>query len=188
MSYSDDLVNVLKDDKDISTLKQSLHQSEAVCSQIDGDYNHLERSIEDLQKKIDICRQKVAASKPEIDMDEDIDLLQKELEEGLQRESLLKEECRVIACGINDLEQQSISIEESRQVLRKHDQDDLRTQMQLSMYASVTSIIPNLDDASNISGHIVDREKKKVEKFELDAIRQTSFETCNKIWKLISLD
>lgn len=52
MSYSDDLVKLLKDDKDISTLKQSLQQSQAVCLQIAGDYNHLENSIEGLHSKI----------------------------------------------------------------------------------------------------------------------------------------
>lgn len=48
----------------------------------------------DLQRKIEVCRQKIATSKSEIVMDEEIDLLQKELKEQLQIESLLKEELR----------------------------------------------------------------------------------------------
>lgn len=39
--------------------------------------------------------------------------------------------------------------------------------MKLSMYASLTKIIPDLNDQLKISGAIVDKEKKAVEKFEL---------------------
>ncbi|CDP15725.1 unnamed protein product [Coffea canephora] len=100
---------------------------------------------------------------------------------GLQRS------IQVIIDEINDLEQQSESIEERRKSLKKLEQEDLRREMKLSMYASVTSIVPNLDDQSKISGHIVEREEKRVEKFELDPVKQTTFETCNGIWKMINL-
>ncbi|KAL3650659.1 hypothetical protein CASFOL_007062 [Castilleja foliolosa] len=58
--------------------------------------------------------------------------------------------------------------------------------MKLSMYASVTNIIPYLDDSSKISGHIVTRDKKVVKKFEFDPSEVTSFDTCNDIWKMIN--
>lgn len=45
-------------------------------------------------KKIDVCKQKIEEAKSEVVADEEIDLLQKELEEELQRESFLKEELR----------------------------------------------------------------------------------------------
>ncbi|GFP94177.1 hypothetical protein PHJA_001562200 [Phtheirospermum japonicum] len=60
--------------------------------------------------------------------------------------------------------------------------------MKLSMYASVTNIIPNLDDLSKISGHIVTRDKKVVKKFEFDPSKVTGFETCNDVWKMINFD
>uniref|UniRef100_M1D2S2 Uncharacterized protein n=2 Tax=Solanum tuberosum TaxID=4113 RepID=M1D2S2_SOLTU len=59
--------------------------------------------------------------------------------------------------------------------------------MKLSLYASVTSIIPDLNDQSKISGHIVERDKKVVENFEFDSSNQTAFDTCNNIWKMINL-
>ncbi|CAA2969910.1 Hypothetical predicted protein [Olea europaea subsp. europaea] len=92
----------------------------------------------------------------------------------------------VIVSGIDDLERQRDSIEERRKNLKKLEQDELRAQMKLSMFASVTNIIPNLDDPSKISGHIVDRDTKAVEKFEFDPTKLTAFETCNGIWKMIN--
>ncbi|KAI5648474.1 hypothetical protein M9H77_34479 [Catharanthus roseus] len=184
--FSDDLVKLLKDEKDINTLKQSLQQLQTLVSQTDADYKRLQCSIEDYQKKIDICRQKIASTKCELAVDEEADLLQKELKDELQRENVLRNELRVITEGINDLEHQSVSIEERRQVLKKHEQDYLKAQMKLSLYASVTSIIPDLENPSNISGHIVEREKKSVVKFELDPTKQTSLETCNSIWNMIN--
>ncbi|KAL3502536.1 hypothetical protein ACH5RR_036985 [Cinchona calisaya] len=99
----------------------------------------------------------------------------------------LQRPIQAIADQIYYLEQQSEPIEERRKSLKKLEQEDLRTEMKLSMYASVTSIIPNLDDQSKISGYIVENEKKAVGKFELDPEKQTTFEICNSIWKMINL-
>lgn len=48
----------------------------------------------DYQKKIDLCKQKTEAAKAEVASDAEIHLLQKELDEELQRETLLQEELR----------------------------------------------------------------------------------------------
>ncbi|GMP85982.1 hypothetical protein CsSME_00038944 [Camellia sinensis var. sinensis] len=93
----------------------------------------------------------------------------------------------VITNEISDLENQRASVEERREILRKLEQDEMRAQMKLSMYASVTNIIPNLHENSKISGHIVKRDRKAVEKFEFDPSEATAFDTCNNIWNMISL-
>ncbi|CAN1820562.1 Kinetochore protein SPC24 homolog [Linum perenne] len=95
----------------------------------------------------------------------------------------------VINSQIGDLERQRVSIEEQKQASKKLDREELRAQKKLSMYASVTNIIPELDDRSTISGltDIVDREKRMVEKFELDSTEMSPFETCDSIWKMINL-
>ncbi|XVF08326.1 hypothetical protein REPUB_Repub06bG0216900 [Reevesia pubescens] len=73
-------------------------------------------------------------------------------------------------------------------MLRKFEQDKLKEQRKLSMYASITNIIPDLEDQSRISGHIVilDRDKKVVEKFEFDPAKMTAFDACDSIWKMIN--
>lgn len=44
--FSDDLVKLLKDEKDINTLKQSLQQLQTLLSQTDADYKRLQCSAE----------------------------------------------------------------------------------------------------------------------------------------------
>ncbi|EEF35684.1 conserved hypothetical protein [Ricinus communis] len=56
---------------------------------------------------------------------------------------------------MNDLECQRTFVEEQRQTMKKIEQEELRAQRKLSMYASVTNIIPNLDNHSKISGRIL---------------------------------
>lgn len=184
--YSDDLVGCLKNERDVNYLKHCVEQSNALRSHCHSDYVHARSNLEDLQKKINLGKQKTDAAKAEVAADTEINFLQKELEEELQKESLLKEELRGVTNEINDLERQRISIEERRQVLKKLELEEMRAQMKLSMYASVTNIIPNLDDESKISGHIVDKEKKVVEKFEFDPLMMTNFDTCSSIWKVIT--
>ncbi|XP_059668050.1 kinetochore protein SPC24 homolog isoform X1 [Cornus florida] len=155
ISFSNDLVEVLKNEKDTDDLSQCLGKSEALQSQCDADYSEVQILIQDYHKKIDASKQKTNEAKLGVVPDAEIDFLQKELEEELQRERLLREELRAITDEINDLEHQRVSIEERKQLLKKVEQEELRAQRKLSMYASVTNIIPNLDDQSIISGDLV---------------------------------
>nr|GMC68634.1 kinetochore protein SPC24 homolog [Ipomoea batatas] len=56
---------------------------------------------------------------------------------------------------MNDLEHQRFSIEEQGKSLKQLERDDSRAEMKLSLFASVTNIIPSLDDQSKISGCIL---------------------------------
>ncbi|XP_051130388.1 kinetochore protein SPC24 homolog [Andrographis paniculata] len=187
MSYGDNLIEILKEDKDAVSLKHFLRQSEALQSQCIKDYDEVHNSIEDYEKRIEACKQKAAAAESESAADTELDTLQKQLEEEQKLEWMLKEELREIIREIDDLEQQRVAAEEQIQSMKKFERDEKRAQMKLSMYASVTNIIPNLDDQSTISGHIVDRNKKVVERFEFDPSKSTPFDTCNNIWKMINL-
>ncbi|CAN1820561.1 Kinetochore protein SPC24 homolog [Linum perenne] len=179
MSWSNDLVAVLKKQTSINAFAQCLDQSKVLRSSCDVEFDEVHALLEDYQKKIDECKQKTDKAKLEVVNDSEIDLLQKELEAEIENE--------LINSQIGDLERQRVSIEEQKQASKKLDREELRAQKKLSMYASVTNIIPELDDRSTISGHIVDREKRMVEKFELDSTEMSPFETCDSIWKMINL-
>ncbi|GMP93273.1 hypothetical protein CsSME_00043178 [Camellia sinensis var. sinensis] len=187
IAVSDDFVGVLRDEKDVNNLTQHLEQSKALQSQCDADYNDVLSLLQDYQKRIDVSKKKSDEARSEAASDAEMDLLQQELEEEFQRERLLQEELRVITNEISDLENQRASVEERREILRKLEQDEMRAQMKLSMYASVTNIIPNLHENSKISGYIVKRDRKAVEKFEFDPSEAIAFDTCNNIWNMISL-
>ncbi|KAG6435786.1 hypothetical protein SASPL_100663 [Salvia splendens] len=178
MNYSNNLIEVLKEEKDVANLRQFLRQTSALQSQCDKDFNEVQKFIEDYEQKIHTCKQKAAAAAAESIADAELDSLQKELEEEQNLERQLREELRY---------HKRETVEEQRQTIKKLDQDQVRDQMKLSMYASVTNTIPYLDNPSRISGHIVERDRKVVEKFEFDPSTATTFDTCNSIWKMINL-
>ncbi|KAH7867468.1 hypothetical protein Vadar_033913 [Vaccinium darrowii] len=185
IAYSDDLVVCLKNERDINRLTQYLEQTRAVQSHCDADYNGVRNLLQDYQKKIDMSKKKADAAKSEAVADAEMNLLQKETVELIGR--CFSYINTVITNEIGDLEHQRVSVEERRQLLKKLEKLEQRTQMKLSMYASVSSIIPNLDDHSKISGHIVQRDKKVVEMFEFDPLEATVFDNCNSIWKMVGL-
>ncbi|KAK3017018.1 hypothetical protein RJ639_006879 [Escallonia herrerae] len=156
ISFSDDLVSFLKGEKYIDGLRQSLEQFKALQAQCDSDYDDVQRSLQDYEKKIQWCKQKTDVALSEVVADAEIESLQEELEEELKRENIQFKSLYV-------------------------------PMMKLSMYASVSNVIPYLDDQSKISGHIVERDKKVVEKFEFDPIKTNVFDTCDSIWKMINL-
>lgn len=185
ISFGNDLVEVLKDKRDVNNLNQCLQHSKAIQSHCDSDAQEVQRLLQEYQEKIDACKKKAEQVKSEVADGAELEHLQKELKEELERERELKDELRAISDEINELDRQRVSIEERKQALKKLEQDELKEQRKLSMYASVTNLIPNLEDQSRISGHIVDKEKKVVEKFEFDATKMAAFDACDSIWKMI---
>lgn len=155
MLWSNDLVEVLKDGEDVDSLKQLLEQSNSLQSRCNTDSNDTQRSIEDYEKKVDMCKRKILEAKLEASTVAEIESLQKDLEEEFQRESLLRVELRVIAEEMNDLERRRFSIGEQWKSLKQLERDDSRAERKLSLFASVTNIIPSLDDQSKISGYIL---------------------------------
>ncbi|KAI9380602.1 hypothetical protein POPTR_016G122350v4 [Populus trichocarpa] len=186
ISFSDDLVAVLKDQRDINNLSHCLQQSHSLKSSCDAEFNDSKTLIEDYEKKIEECKKKTEKAKAEVVSDADMEILEQELEVELQKEAALTEELRVINNEISDLECQRVSFEERKRNMKKNEKDELRAERMLSMYASVTNIIPDLDDHSKISGHIVHRDNKAVEKFEFDPTKISSFEICQSIWEMIN--
>lgn len=189
ISIGNDLTKVLQDpanDRDLNILSQCLHHTLSVSSSSHSDLNEVLSSFQDYQKKIDSHQQKIEHARSETAADADLELLQRELDEELEKERLLNEEFRVISNEFDDLEQQQISVREQKKKLLKIEQEKQRTRMLLSMYASVTNIVPNLDDQSKISGYIVEKEKNAAEKFEYDTSQLTILDVCNDIWKTIS--
>ncbi|PSS34712.1 Clathrin heavy chain linker domain-containing protein [Actinidia chinensis var. chinensis] len=187
IAYSDDIIEYLEVEKDANILTQHLEYSKVLQSQCLADSNDVRSLLQDYQRKIDMSKKKTDEAKFEVASDAEINLLQKELEEELQRERLLRKELRFITNKISDLEHQRVSVEERRQILKNLEQDELKAQMKLSMYASVTNVIPNLDDHAKVSGHIVQIDKRLDEMFEFDPTRTTAFDTCNSIWKMVGM-
>ncbi|KAJ6425210.1 hypothetical protein OIU84_025899 [Salix udensis] len=186
ISFSDDLIDVLKDERDINNLTHCLQQSHSLKSSCDAEFNDSKTLIEDYEKKIEECKKKTEKARAEVVSDGDMEILEQELEAELRKEAALMEELRVISNEISDLECQRVSFEERKRYVKKDEKEELRAQRMLSMYASVTNIIPDLDDHSKISGHIVHRDNKAVEKFEFDPTKISSFEICQSIWEMIN--
>lgn len=183
LSLGDDLVGVLKNKKDGDTLMQSFEGTRMLRSSCLSDSNELRSLLEDYQEKINTCQEKVEKAKHEMIADAELEQVQSELENKLQEELLLGQELRKLSDELCNLEHQRVSIEEEKELIKKQEKDASSKRDLLSMCASVTSVIPNLEDDSKISGYIVERNKKKVEKFEFECTA-SPMEVCNRLWKM----
>ncbi|KAF7142881.1 hypothetical protein RHSIM_Rhsim05G0223600 [Rhododendron simsii] len=94
IAFGDDLVGCLKEEKDVKNLTQHLELSKALQSHCDADSKAVRNLLQDYRKKIDLSKKKADEAKSEAVADAEMDFLQKELEEELQREHLLREELR----------------------------------------------------------------------------------------------
>lgn len=116
--------------------------------------------------------------------DEKLSALQNEMEEKLQNEQQLRQDLRAISKELDSLDLQRASIEERRGAVKKKEKDMLKAQSMLSMCVSVTNIMPDFEDQDKISGYIVDKNRKKIEKFEFEKTT-LPVEICNKLWEMI---
>ncbi|CAG7890658.1 unnamed protein product [Brassica rapa] len=162
MSYGDDLISLLNAKNGFDVVSQSFEDLKALRFVCDEDLNQTERSIQDCKKKLVACKKKTEEASCG---DDDVELVAEELK---------------------DLNAQWMSVDEQRQSVKRKERDDLRAEKMLSMYASVTKVIPEVEDPSKISGYMVDREKKVIEKFQFETNKMTAYETCNSIWSIIN--
>ncbi|URD93726.1 hypothetical protein MUK42_00912 [Musa troglodytarum] len=183
LSLGDDLLGVLKNKKDVDGPMQSLEGAKLLHFSCSSDSNNTGKWIEDCQNKIQACEEKLDRSKDETSYDSELDHLQHELDKKLQEEHMLQQELRAVRDELIHLEHQRVSIEDRRVMIKKTEKDLIRARNFLSMCASVTNIIPDFEDRTRISGVVIDRNKKKVEKFEFERT-ESPLNVCNKLWKM----
>ncbi|XP_023637643.1 uncharacterized protein LOC17883246 [Capsella rubella] len=186
ISWGDDLINVLDDGKGFGVLVQTLEQLRSIHFSCDDDFSEIQESLQDLQKKVDACKENTYEAYSEMADEEEIERLQKELDQELELECKLKDDLRSMADELKDMNSQGAFIEEQILAIKRNLRDQLKNEKKLSMYASVTRVIPNIDDPLKTSGYMVDREKRVMDKFEFDPDKRTAYETCNAVWDIIN--
>ncbi|VVB12832.1 unnamed protein product [Arabis nemorensis] len=118
ISWGSDLISVLGDRNGFDGLVQTLEHLRAIQFSCDQDFSEIQESLfrwvycvrlngefrvsfcfccADLKKKLDVCKEKTDEANSEIaEEEEEIERLQKELDDELEREWNLKEELRYV--------------------------------------------------------------------------------------------
>ncbi|QCD99815.1 hypothetical protein DEO72_LG7g1101 [Vigna unguiculata] len=127
ISYTDDLVTVLVEPRDLNNLSYCHQQKLSMSSTSHSHHQDVRSSLQDCEKKVDACKQQIEEARSETVSDAELDLLQRGLEEELEKERLLKEDT-AIGEEFNDLEQQWISVQGQKKTLQKIEKTKLRAQ------------------------------------------------------------
>ncbi|XP_003579825.1 uncharacterized protein LOC100824249 [Brachypodium distachyon] len=184
LALADDLVGVLRGSKDGEALAQACDGARLLRSACRSESGDLELQVKEYQEKINSLEEKLDKATAETVTDEKLSALQNEMEEKLQNEQQLRQDLRAISKELDSLDLQRASIEERRGAVKKKEKDMLKAQSMLSMCVSVTNIMPDFEDQDKISGYIVDKNRKKIEKFEFEKTT-LPVEICNKLWEMI---
>ncbi|RCV33808.1 hypothetical protein SETIT_7G112400v2 [Setaria italica] len=169
LSYANDLAGVLRASNDNDANAQTGAAAGMLLSACRSDSDDLDLQIRECQEKIRSCKEKIDKAKAETITDDELNALQNKMEEKLQEEKQLRQEA---------------SIEERKDAVKKKKKEMQKAERMLSMCVSVTNIMPNFEDQDKISGYIVDRSGKKLEKFEFEKTTPP-VEICDKLWKKI---
>ncbi|KAJ6823661.1 uncharacterized protein M6B38_127345 [Iris pallida] len=94
LSLGDDLIGILRNNKDVDVLTQAVEGARTLHSAHRADVNEVETALEEYQKMINTCKEKIDKARSDTVADSEIENLQNELEEKLQKQSLLREELR----------------------------------------------------------------------------------------------
>ncbi|CAL5016751.1 unnamed protein product [Urochloa decumbens] len=184
LSFAQDLIGVLRASNDSDANAQAGDGARMLLSACRSDSDDLERQMREYQENIRCCKEKIDKAKAETISDDELNALQNKMEEKLQEEKQLRQELRELRDELDNLDRQRASIEERKDVLKKKKKDLQKAERMLSMCVSVTNIMPNFEDQDKISGYIVDRSGKKLEKFEFEKTTPP-VEICDKLWKKI---
>ncbi|WZY83560.1 hypothetical protein YC2023_029944 [Brassica napus] len=91
MSYGDDLINLLNAKNRFDVVSQSFDHSEALHE----DLNQIQESIKDCKKKLEACKKKTDEAYSDVSArDDEIERLQRELDEDMELERKINDELR----------------------------------------------------------------------------------------------
>jgi len=184
ISFAQDLVGMLRASNDSDANAQTGAGARMLLSACRSDSDDLELQMREHQEKIRSCKEKIDKAKDETITDDELNALQNKMEEKLQEEKQLRQELRELHDELDNLDRQRTSIEERKDAVKKKKKDMQKAERTLSMCVSVTNIMPDFEDQEKISGYIVDKSRKKIEKFEFDKTTPL-IEICDKLWKKI---
>ncbi|XP_047086749.1 kinetochore protein SPC24 homolog isoform X1 [Lolium rigidum] len=184
LSFGDDVVGVLLDSKDGESLAQAYDGARMLRSACHSESGDLKLQVKEHQDKINSCKEKLDKAKSGTVTDEELSALRNEMKGKLQSEQQLRQDLREVSDELDNLDLQRASIEERKNDVKKMEKDMLKAQSMLSMCVSVTTIMPNFEDQDKISGYTVDKNMKKLEKFEFEKT-MSPVEICDKFWKMI---
>uniref|UniRef100_A0A1J3IFX6 Uncharacterized protein n=1 Tax=Noccaea caerulescens TaxID=107243 RepID=A0A1J3IFX6_NOCCA len=128
MSYGDDLIELLNVKNGFDVVSQSFQHLEALNFASDEDFNQIQGCTQDCKKKLDLCKKKTEEANSDVLAGDEIERLQKELDEEMELECKLKDELRLVAEEVKDLNTQRTSIDEERQSTKRKVRDDLRAE------------------------------------------------------------
>ncbi|XP_057855327.2 kinetochore protein SPC24 homolog isoform X1 [Cryptomeria japonica] len=185
LSLADDLCQVLDTATDFSVLAEVQQEISGLKSVVEEDSSEVQTILKDIQGKVLVHERKVEVAEKEAVADEKLQALRTELEKEQQYEHQYMHELRVIEDEMDRLELERSRIESRKEAVNKAKKEEIRAQNELSLYASISRIIPDLSAADKYMGHIVDREKQKIEKFEFDRTKMSSVEICNRLWEIV---
>ncbi|KAL5997499.1 hypothetical protein ACLOJK_008429 [Asimina triloba] len=94
IAYGDDLISLLKNKKEINGLIHSVDGAKKLLSSCQAESSELQIQIQDYQNKISACKQSIDEAKNETGANTELERLQNELEEELEKEKVLREELR----------------------------------------------------------------------------------------------
>lgn len=184
LSLSDDLIRVIDSAKDGAALTETQEEVSRLQSAVDEDWSQVQILLKEIQENVLACERKIKAAEEEGVDDEKLEALRRELKEELQNEQLLKLELRQIEDEMNRLELQRVNIEKHKKALKDAMTEDTRARSSISLYASITKIIPDLNEKDRDKGYIVDRDRSKMERFEFDQTTMSNIELCNRLWNM----
>jgi len=184
LSLTDDLIRVIDSAKDGTALTETQEEVSRFQSAVDEDWSQVQILLKEIQENVLACERKVKAAEEEGVDDEKLEAVRRELKEELQNEQILNRELRKIEDEMNRLEVQRVNIENHKKVLKDAITEDIRARSTISLYASITKIIPDLNEKERVKGYIVDRDRSKMERFEFDQTTMSNAEICNRLWNM----
>ncbi|GLJ24314.1 hypothetical protein SUGI_0463880 [Cryptomeria japonica] len=157
LSLADDLSRVLDTARDFSVLAEVQQEISDLKSVVEEDLSEVQTALKGIEGKVLVHEREVESAK----------------KEGI-----------IIEDEMDRLELERSRIESHKEAVNKAKKEEIRAQSELSLYASISRIIPDLSAMDKYMGHIVDREKQKIEKFEFDRTKMSCVEICNRLWEM----
>ncbi|XP_073389590.1 kinetochore protein SPC24 homolog [Physcomitrium patens] len=177
------LSSIVNTDEDFNTIQQVVQNLESLVNNCLLQQKQVQSCIQGLREKVKAKEQRILNAQKLNLKDEELEELRNNLAEARIEEEKARATARSMEEHLDGLAEQLQSVEAQKQTLAALASEETQLKNELSLFSTISGIIPDLAKANVFAGTLLDNED--VREFTLDYSDMSPYQQSKTIWDMI---
>lgn len=177
------LSTVINTDDEFHAIQQIAQNLRSLVNMCQINQKEVQDCVQGLREKVKAKEQRILNAQKSNLKDEELEALRNNLAQARIEEEKARATARSLEEHLDGLAEQLQSVEAQKQTLVSLAAEEVQLKNELSLFSTISSIIPDLSQTQVFAGTLLDKED--VKEFTLDSSDMSAFQQSKTIWDMI---